>query len=138
MDSKLPELVAQLAAAHTDENLDAFYRALATSQVYFATADAPEEPGPYVIKPGDNYTIPAVPGPAGEPMLVVFANPESLAAFYPGQPYAGVDGRVVLNVARTSKHGVIVQSVHQGKASWAGVRPEHIDGILTQAPSQGS
>ena len=138
MESKLPELVAVLAAAPTDENRDAFYRALAKSEVYFATADAPPEPGPYVIKAGDNYTIPAVPGPEGEPMLVVFANPIALAACHPGQPYAGVDGRVVLQMAKNSDHGIIVQSVHEGRASWAGVRPEHVAGILEQAPSQGS
>jgi hypothetical protein len=138
MESQLPELVAQMAAAPNDASRDAFYRGLASSQVYFPTKDTPPAEGRYVIQAGDNYTIPAVPGPAGEPMLMVFANPTALAAFHPNQPYAGIDGRVVLQIAKTSNHGVIVQSVHQGRASWAGVRSEDVANILEQVPSQGS
>jgi hypothetical protein len=134
MESKLPELVARMAAAPTDENREAFYRALASSQVLFPSQPPATGPGRYAVKQGDQFTLTAVPGPAGEKMLVLFANREALGAFHPGQPYAEIDAPVVLRLAQENGYGVIIQSVHEGKASWAGVRPEHVTGVLEQAP----
>jgi hypothetical protein len=130
MESKLPEKVAQMAAAPTDDNRAAFYHALASAQVYFPSPPPADGPGRYAVKEGDQFNLTVTRGPSGEPMMVVYANPEALVAFHPGEPYAGVDARIVLHLARTNGHGVIIQSVHEGKASWAGVPPDHVVSIL--------
>jgi hypothetical protein len=128
----LGQLVTLLADNNTREASHAFFRALLLSKVgvRIPKAFGPVQPGLYRIKAGDNLPIPSGQAPNGEVVLLVYCDIPAMAAAHPAEPFAEIDSRLVLEWAKKSGYGVVVQNGLDGKASWAGVPAADVVDIL--------
>ena len=131
--ASLASLVTLLADKPTFKNQNAFYQKLLTSKVgarlpsdYRSIVNGEQ----VVTSSNDQIGLPSTTMPDGTPMILVYCDIPQMVSLFPNDRFFELDGRVVLEMARSAKCGVIVQNQLDGKDSWAGVPREDVAPLL--------
>ena len=129
----LGQLVMLVADDPSLANRNAFYGCLLFSKVGIRVTNPGGvlQPGTRVTTKDDSVAIPSAMGPDGNCYLVVYCDIPALWAAFPHDAFSELDARVVLEMARSNGHGVIVQNSTGDREAQAAVSKEHVADVLS-------